>query len=76
MNKISSNMSLLPLSHVAEDAGISRQTLYAWLDQGLVTHVFDVAGRPCFTGSERDAVVELAKARESARANFKLVKVG
>jgi hypothetical protein len=61
--RVSSNSTLLTVTRVADEAKITRQTLYTWLDRGVVTHKYDVEGSPVFTATERDQVVEIAQQR-------------
>lgn len=68
--KVSSNSTLLTVTRVAEDAKITRQTLYTWVDRGVVTHKYDLEGSPVFTAAERDKVVEIAEQRRELQQSM------
>ena len=68
----SSNTSLLTIGTVADHAGVSRKTLYAWIDAGLVTPRFDVEQTVVFTEQERDQVKALAHERAQHRSSLRL----
>ncbi len=70
----SSNTSLLTLGSVADAAGITRPTLYSWIEAGLVTPRFDVEETVVFTPQERDQVKALAKERAEHRSSLRLAR--
>jgi len=75
MTRIASTTTLLPLSAVAEAADVTRQTVYNWLNAGILARPrFDVAGSPVFTREERDGVVQVAKERRALLAEVRLPK--
>jgi len=74
MMKLPSTTTLLPLSAVAEAAGVTRQTIYNWLGAGVISHRYDVAGSPVFTRDERDRIVQVAKERRALLAEVRLPK--
>lgn len=72
MGAISSNTSFLTIGTVAEEAQVTRQTIYTWLDRGLIAARYDVEDTPVFTPAERDAVVKIARARKHYRESLEL----
>lgn len=74
MERIPSTTTLLPLSKVAEAADVTRQTVYNWLDAGIISHKYDVDGSPVFTKDERDDVVRIAHDRRELLAGVRLPK--
>jgi DNA-binding transcriptional MerR regulator len=61
--KVSSNNTLFTVTTVADEAKITRQTLYNWVNRGVITPRHDLEGSPVFTPGERDRVVEIAQQR-------------
>ena len=73
MTKIPSTTTLLPLSAVAEAADVTRQTVYNWLNAGILPRPrFNVAGSPVFTREERDGVIRVAEERRQLLAGVRL----
>jgi predicted site-specific integrase-resolvase len=62
----SSNSTLHTISSVADVAGVSRQTLHAWLKAGWVKHRYARGGTPVFTLKEVEKVTEFADTRRSS----------
>lgn len=57
---------------VAKAAGVTRQTIYNWLEAGLIERRYVVDGAPIFGAGESRQIVELARARRRARTNLRL----
>ena len=73
MDGQSSNTTLHSVPQVAKVAGITRQTLYNWMNTGLVEPpTWDVDGRSVFTNEERDNVITMAKERAALFTQIKL----
>lgn len=77
MSDRSSNTTLLTIGKVADEAKVSRPTLYSWIEAGLVAPRFEVVGpksepTPVFTQQECQQVVALAEQREEHRSQLKL----
>ena len=70
-----STTSFLSPATVAEQAGISKPTIYSWIASGLVTNKFDLDGRVIFTAKEAEAVARLAEERRAAVRALQLPKV-
>ena len=69
----SSNDTLHTISMVAQKAGVTRQTLYTWLDSGLIeTPRYDVDGKVVFTVLESKEVIREARRRQEAQQRLKL----
>jgi predicted site-specific integrase-resolvase len=70
--KRSSANTLTDVSTAAAQVGISRQTLYNWIEKKVVTHQYDVGGRPVFTQQEMGQIGELASHRKDVLAQWRI----
>ena len=67
--------TLLPVSRVAEIAGIATPTLYSWLERGVVVPTHEAAGRPLFTKEAAQEIAALAEQRRELAEQWRLPKV-
>lgn len=75
MHSTPSTTSFLSPATVAEQAGISKPTIYTWIASGLVQPTLDVEGRPIFTAKEAEAVARLAEERRQVAQSLRVRKV-
>jgi predicted site-specific integrase-resolvase len=56
---------------VAKKAGVTRQTIYNWMNAGMITWKHSVDGRPVFDKQETETIVAIAKRRKSLIKQWK-----
>lgn len=60
-------MTLYGMAKVASIVDVSRPTLYAWIEAGLVKHRHNLDGAPLFTPNELARVAKVAQERRRIR---------
>lgn len=65
-------LTLHTVSNVAYEAEVTRQTIYTWLNACVITHKYNVDGRPVFTDEERAHIVAFAEKRLQLRSVVRL----
>jgi hypothetical protein len=70
--KQSSANTLFNVTAVAEEAGVTRQTIYSWLGANVIGHSYYVGDAPLFTLADLENVKKVADERRQA---FNLVRL-
>jgi len=67
-------MKFYSTSYVAKAAGVTRQTLYNWIEWGAIRLEHQLDGHHIFSEEERDAVILYAAHRHNIFEEFRVRK--